>query len=143
MLFPMVTNGLGHGARAVHCPHRARVAHPPADCRVSYIPGGLLVTGRHTWFPAAGRLSGLPRARVRAFVRPACHVDRSRQAQAKRVSESQIKSWARPGSGHECLTLAFARQAHIGALVAGPVTHVRDGETIEVGGVPIRLNGVA
>ena len=28
-------------------------------------------------------------------------------------------------------------------LVAGTVTHVRDGDTIEVGNIPVRLNGVS
>jgi endonuclease YncB( thermonuclease family) len=35
--------------------------------------------------------------------------------------------------------LADARE---GGEVAGPVTHVRDGDTIEVAGVPVRLNGL-
>ena len=30
-----------------------------------------------------------------------------------------------------------------GEQITGPVTHIRDGDTIEVAGVPIRLNGVA
>ena len=37
---------------------------------------------------------------------------------------------------------AHGRQCERGTL-AGAVTHVRDGDTIEVGGVPIRLQGLA
>ena len=34
-------------------------------------------------------------------------------------------------------------QAHAQSVLKGPVTHVRDGDTIEVSKIPIRLNGVA
>ena len=40
-----------------------------------------------------------------------------------------------------CSTPAEARRCHSGSITA-VVTHVRDGDTIEVGGLPVRLNGL-
>ncbi len=53
MPFPMVTKGLGHGVCAGHGSQGARAALSPADQRAGCIPGGLLVTGRHTRLPTA------------------------------------------------------------------------------------------
>lgn len=41
------------------------------------------------------------------------------------------------------LFILLATPAAAQSTLTGNVTHVRDGDTIEVGGVPVRLNGVA
>ncbi len=41
------------------------------------------------------------------------------------------------------LIVLLAAPAWAQAVLTGEITHVRDGDTIEVGGVPVRLNGVA
>ena len=52
-------------------------------------------------------------------------------------------SSAAKNAGRLLLILFLSSPAHAQSVLTGTVTHVRDGDTIEVSNTPIRLNGVA